>query len=374
MKVLTFSRFGPPADVLELQSLELAPLEKGRVQLKILAAPVNPADLNFIEGTYGIKPELPAVSGIEGCGVVQESRDPRFVPGDHAVFLQRSATWSSHVQVDGGILFKVPTTIDPLQAAMLKVNPATAWRLLTGFRQPEPGSWIVQNADEFRSRPVCDRSSRRRWASGRWSFVRRTDLIDELTVLGADRIVVDGDEGFQEAKAVVGKPGAALGFNAVGGESALRVMNLLAPGGIHVTYGAMARRPLTIPNGALIFKDLQFRGLWITKWIEGASPGEIEEVYGNLSGLADAGMLVQPVDSTFPLERFREALSRTNEGGRGRGGAIRSVVPLGGQRQIPVSPREPGCNSPQGFPCQRRLSVPSLLPSEISALADAPTR
>ena len=33
-------------------------------------APVNPADLNLIEGTYGIKPPLPAICGNEGFGIL----------------------------------------------------------------------------------------------------------------------------------------------------------------------------------------------------------------------------------------------------------------------------------------------------------------
>ncbi|MGC4013001.1 MAG: 2-enoyl thioester reductase domain-containing protein [Luteolibacter sp.] len=315
MQRLAFSRFGPPAEVLELQSIELPPLAEGEVRLKILAAPVNPADLNFIEGTYGIKPELPAVSGIEGCGEVIESSDPRFAVGDHAIFLRRSATWASHVQVAGDILFKVPVALDPRQAAMLKVNPATAWQLLTGFHRPEAGSWIVQNAANSGVGRCVIRLAKS-IGIRTMNLVRRPDLVAELKELGADHVVVDGEEGLQQAKQVIGKPGAALGFNAVGGESALRVMNLLAPHATHITYGAMARRPLTIPNGLLIFKDLQFRGLWITKWIEQASDAEIAEVYDRLAAMALAGGLVQPVDAEFPLADFQAALARATEGGR----------------------------------------------------------
>ena len=36
----------------------------------MLAAPINPADLNTIEGTYPKKPSLPAVGGNEGVGEV----------------------------------------------------------------------------------------------------------------------------------------------------------------------------------------------------------------------------------------------------------------------------------------------------------------
>lgn len=315
MKRLVFHRFGPPADVLGLESSEAVPLAEGGVRLKILAAPVNPADLNYIEGTYGVKPGLPAVPGIEGCGEVVESRDPRFAPGDRAIFLKRADTWADETTVPGDILFKLPPGLDPLQAAMLKVNPATAWRLLTGFRQPVAGEWIAQNAANS-GVGRCVIQLARTLGVRTMNFVRRPELVAELQALGADHVVLDSEDGLQEAKAVIGKPGAALAFNAVGGESALRLMNLLASGGVHITFGAMARRPLTVPNGLLIFKNLELRGLWITRWIDGASASEVTEVYTRLAGHALAGELVQPVDAVFPLEDYRNALVRAAESGR----------------------------------------------------------
>jgi mitochondrial enoyl-[acyl-carrier protein] reductase / trans-2-enoyl-CoA reductase len=35
------------------------------------ASPVNPADINQIQGVYPVKPPLPAVAGNEACGVVE---------------------------------------------------------------------------------------------------------------------------------------------------------------------------------------------------------------------------------------------------------------------------------------------------------------
>jgi trans-2-enoyl-CoA reductase len=314
MQALRFHEFGKPAEVLKLEPLDLAPLADGDVRLKILAAPLNPADLNLIEGTYGVKPELPAVPGIEGCGEVVESRSADFQPGDRAILLRRAGSWATHVQLPAENLFKLPAGIDPLQAAMLKVNPATAWRLLTGFATREPGSWVVQNAANS-GVGRCVIAVAKELGLRTMNLVRRPELIDELLSLGADVVVTDDDAGMETAKAAAdGKP--KLAFNCVGGESALRLMNLLAPEGIHVTFGAMARRPLTVPNGLLIFKNLQLRGLWITKWIEGAPKQELDEAYGKLAALMHRGTMRVPVDSTHSLEAFHQALARLAEGGR----------------------------------------------------------
>jgi len=315
MKHLVFHQTGKPSEVLALEPFELPPLNDGEVRLRLLAAPINPADLNTIEGTYGVKLALPATPGIEGVGEVIESRDPSFAPGDRAIFLRRSATWATHAQVSGDTLFRLPLPVDPLQAAMLKVNPATAWRLLTGFQQPEPGQWIVQNASNS-GVGRCVIQLARTLGIHTMNLVRRPELVGELTALGADQVVNDDDQGLAHAKDLLGKERAKLAFNAVGGDSALRLMNLLDEGGNHITYGAMGRRPLTIPNGLLIFKDLQFRGLWVSRWVENAPPAEVAAVYGFLASEVAAGRLLQPVDSTFALKDFSGAITRSMQSDR----------------------------------------------------------
>ena len=59
-----------------------------------------------------------------------------------------------------------------------------------------------------------------------------------------------------------------LASNAVGGESALRLMDMLAPGGRMVTYGAMSRKSIKVPNGVLMFKGIKVEGLWVTQWLK----------------------------------------------------------------------------------------------------------
>jgi NADPH:quinone reductase-like Zn-dependent oxidoreductase len=315
VNALRFHECGKPAEVLRLEAVEPPPLAEGEVRLRILAAPVNPADLNFIEGTYGVKPELPALPGTEGCGEVVESRAAGFAPGDRAILLRRAGTWAEQATAPAAHLLRLPDGIDPLQAAMLKVNPATAWRLLTGFATPPAGSWIVQNAANSgvgRSVIVLARTLGIRTMN----LVRRPELRDELLALGADAVLTDDDGAVEQALAQTGGARPRLAFNGVGGESALRLMNLLEPGGIHITYGAMSRRPLTVPNGLLIFKDLQLRGLWVTRWIESAPRAELEEVYGRLAGLMVSGALSIPVAAAFPLAGFREALEEVARPGR----------------------------------------------------------
>lgn len=306
---LVFHQTGKPAEVLEVSPFELQPPAAGEVLVRILAAPINPADLNTIEGTYGVKPALPAVPGIEGCGVVEMSGAPGLRTGDKVMFLRRASTWSTHTTISADSIFKLPQEIDPLQAAMLKVNPATAWRLLHGFETLRSGDSIVQNLGSS-AVGRCVIQIARDLGIRTVSFVRRPEVADELRELGADEVFIDDEEGLNAAKDALSGANAALAFNAVGGDSALRLMKLLREGGTHITYGAMGRKPVTLPNGLLIFRDLRIRGLWVTRWVDTATTAEIHEVYHNLTDRMMDGKLVQPVDQTFVLDAFQEALTR----------------------------------------------------------------
>ena len=303
---LVFARTGKPAEVL---AFEKTPLPRGEVVVRILAAPLNPADLNTIEGTYGVTLDLPATPGIEGCGVVESSASTEYLKGDHVIFLKRAATWASHVGVPAETLLKVPTGIDPLQAAMLKVNPATAWQLLHGFAKLNKGDWVVMNAANS-AVGRCVIQLARDLGFRTVAFVRRPELLDPLRDLGSDCVLLDESNSVDEAKQVMAGANAALAFNAVGGDSALRLMKLLREGGTHITYGAMSRKPVSVPNGLLIFRGIKACGLWITKWIEEASREEVRAMYADLAERVASGRLVQSVDSTFPLESFQDAFAR----------------------------------------------------------------
>lgn len=308
-KRLLFRETGKPEEVLEIDAMQPKAPEEGEVLVRMSASPINPADLNTVEGTYGVKLELPAVPGIEGCGVVMESKAEGFAEGDRVVFLERADTWATHATVSAEILFKLPDEIDMTQAAMLKVNPATAWRLLHGFAELKEGDWVVQNLGNS-AVGRCVIQIARDMGVKTISFVRSGETAEELKGLGADHVLLDDSVGQAAAKEIMGGPNAALAFNAVGGDSALRVMKLLRASGTHITYGAMGRKPITLPNGLLIFHDVRVVGLWVTKWLEGAPREEVRSVYTELADRVAAGRIVQPVDKTYALDDFKEALAR----------------------------------------------------------------
>ena len=148
------------------------------------------------------------------------------------------------------------------------------------------------------------------------NVVRREELIDELRAEGGDVVLVDGENLREEVKNATNSAPIPLGLNAVGGESALRLANCLAPGSTVVTFGAMSLRPLKIPNGLLIFKDLRFKGIWINKWYDNATMDERMEAFRRLFEMAKRGLLKTKVEKAYPLSQAKTAVAHAAQGKR----------------------------------------------------------
>ena len=312
-----YDTHGNPADVLRVEPRPWPTPASGEVVVKMRAAPVNPADLNQIEGKYPVRPQLPATPGFEGAGVIAEvaANVTNVAVGDLVILPHNVGTWRDAVAVKAEDLVVVPAGIEPVDAAMLKINPMTAWRLLHDYADLKKGDWLIQNAaNSAAGRAVIQIA--RELGYKTLNVVRRAELIDELQSEGGDVVLVDGESLREEVKAAVNGAPIRLGLNAVGGPSALRLANCLAPGSTVVTFGAMSLQPLKIPNGLLIFKDLRFRGIWINKWYDNATREERMETYRPLFEMAKRGLLKTKVEKAYPLSEVKAAVAQAVQGKR----------------------------------------------------------
>jgi trans-2-enoyl-CoA reductase len=312
-----YEKHGNPADVLHLETRPWPIPAADEAVVKMRAAPVNPADLNQIEGKYPVRPELPATPGFEGAGVVVElgANVKDLTTGTPVILPHNIGTWRDAVAVKAEELVVVPDGIDPVQAAMLKINPLTAWRLLHDYVDLHKGDWLIQNAaNSTAGRDVIQIAHELGFKTV--NVVRRVEVIDELHAEGGDVVLVDGENLREEVKRATGGASIRLGLNSVGGDSALRLANCLAPGGTLVSFGAMSLQPLKIPTGLLIFKDLRFRGIWINKWYDSATPAERMETFRLLFDMARRGLLKTKVEKAYPLGEVNAAVAHASQGKR----------------------------------------------------------
>src|SRR4029077_20476915 len=312
-----YETHGNPADVLHVQSQPWPTPAAGEVIVKMRAAPINPADLNQIEGKYPVRAPLPATPGFEGAGIVAEvgPNVTNIAVGALVILPHNVGTWRDAVTVKADELVVVPAGIEPVHAAMLKINPMTAWRLLHDYVDLARGDWLIQNAaNSAAGRAIIQIAHELGYKTV--NVVRRSELIGELRAEGGDVVLVDSENLRREVADAIGGAPIHLGLNAVGGESALRLANCLAPGSTLVTYGAMSLQTLKIPNGLLIFKDLRFRGIWINKWYDNATPTQRMEAFQRLFEMAKRGLLQTKVEKANPLSEAKAAVAHAARGQR----------------------------------------------------------
>lgn len=302
---------------MSLETVPLQELQAGEVRVQILYAPINPADLNFVEGLYGTLPQLPAIPGNEGVGRVVEvgAGVKSLSVGDLVFPLEGIGTWRTFLHEHESKFARLPDTLDPIQASMLRVNPPTAWQMLHNYRDLKEGSVILQNAANSGVGRAVIQIARSRGIRT-INFVRRIELAEELFALGADAVFTDDAEGQAKAAHLLEKQQVRLALNGVGGDSALRLMDLLSPHGTLVTYGAMSKKSLKVPNKFLIFKGLELKGYWLKPFLEKASHEALHEVFAPLIEMVNEGKLVLPVHEIYPVENFELAIKAAQEHSR----------------------------------------------------------
>ena len=64
--VVCHHEYGVPERVARVEKWELPSPKPNEVLVMQKVAPVNPADLNMLEGQYAVRPPLPAVPGMKG--------------------------------------------------------------------------------------------------------------------------------------------------------------------------------------------------------------------------------------------------------------------------------------------------------------------
>lgn len=230
ISVLVYETHGNPPDVLRLDTQAWPTPAADEVIVQMRAAPINPADLNAIEGKYPGRREVPAVPGFEGAGTVVEmgSTAKGIAIGAQVILPHNLGTWREAVAVKANELVATPPEIEPVQAAMLKINPMTAWRLLHDYVDLKRGDWLIQNAANSAAGRATIQIARELHFKT-VNVVRRAELVQELQAEGGDVVLVDGENLRDEVKTATKGAPIRLGLNAVGGESALRLANTLAP-------------------------------------------------------------------------------------------------------------------------------------------------
>jgi NADPH2:quinone reductase len=318
MRCAMHHSFGDPAEVLVSGDSPIPEPGPGQVRVRMVLAPIHNHDLFTVRGTYGWKPDLPAIGGSEGFGVVDALGEgvQGLALGQRVTAASGRGTWAEYFLAHERMLVPVPDGIGDEVAAQLVAMPLSALMLLE-FLQVEPGQWIVQNAANGAVGKALAMLAGARGVKV-LSLVRREEAVAEMTALGIDHVLCTAGGGWRDtAKALLGKQRARAAVDSVGGQASADLAALLGDGGALVSFGAMAGEPMQVPPGDLIFRDITVKGFWGSRTSREMAPETKQRLFAELVGRAASGELRLPVDAVYELEQAAQAAVASQRPGRG---------------------------------------------------------
>jgi NADPH:quinone reductase-like Zn-dependent oxidoreductase len=305
---------GEPSDVIELSTVSQPALGQDEVLISMEAAPLNPSDFLFIRGIYGVRPAFPSPVGAEGVGRVTKtgSKVDVALQGKRVLILPtyEQGTWADQVVAPVRNIVPVSDEADPLQLAMIGINPATAYLLLNRYVSLMPGDWIGQTAANSAMGQYIIALAKLAGVKT-LNVVRREEAAEQIRQWGGDRVVLQSDDLHQNTEKALDGKKLSLVLDTVGGTPVGELAKSLKDGGSIVVYALLSGQFPAIPPKDLIYRGLSLHGFWLINWIRNAPRVEIQQVYQKLGDLVANGSLSAAVERTYPLEQFKEAFEQS---------------------------------------------------------------
>jgi NADPH2:quinone reductase len=136
MKAMMLKSFGGP-EVFELRDVPKPVPGAGQVLVRVHATSINPLDYQVRRGDYSDLVPLPAITGHDVSGVIEEVGPgvTAFVPGDEVWYtpqiFEGPGSYAEYHVAAQGIVGKKPASLSHLEAASLSLVGGTAWEALT---------------------------------------------------------------------------------------------------------------------------------------------------------------------------------------------------------------------------------------------------
>ena len=286
------------------------------VLLEIRAAALNPADRFLIEGRYPGGPKPPFVVGRDAAGVVVHAdRAGRFAVGDRVLVLQSSATNLAQGTLCERQRFAASTVVpipDGWNFAVAAAAPLvfqTAWQALTCRGEPNQDLFVavigasggvglaaVQLALSLGATVVA--------------LSRSAEKSERLRRLGATHVVsTDAPDVKRAVLDSIGRKGADVVVDTVGGPLLTTAVHLVAPRGAIAVLGVLAGVEGTIPIPSLMFKQASIHGILVS----GCTPDEARAQWTRIVDVLGRSGQRPQIDARFPLADYEAAFARLAE-------------------------------------------------------------
>ena len=310
MKAITYAKYGPP-DILELKEVEKPVPGDDEVLVKIHAASVNPADLDYLRGIFlvriGASP-IPQnkILGSDIAGRIEAvgRNAKQFQPGDD-VFADLSGNgfgaFAEYACVPENVLTLKPAGMTFGEAATLPQAGILALQGLRDKRQTQPGHKVLINCAGGVGTFAVQIA---KLFGAEVTGVDSKMKLDMVRSLGADKVIDYAQEDFtrngQQYDLVI---------DVVAKRSAFDYKRTLSPTGICVFVGgSMPAVLLATLLGPLVLMAGK-KKIGVLAW----KPNKKEDLVF-LIDLLEAGKVVPVIDKVYPLSETAEALRYLEKG------------------------------------------------------------
>lgn len=318
MKAITLNTFGGP-DAFELSEVPKPVPGAGQVLVRVHATSINPLDYQVRRGDYPDLVPLPAITGHDVSGVVEEIGPgvTAFAPGDEVwytpqIFEGPGSYAEYHVAAES-IIGKKPATLSHLEAASLTLVGGTAWEALVvraGLRVGESilihggaggvGHVAIQLAKAMGARVI--------------TTVREANF-EFARSMGADVVIDYAKEDYAEAvMRETADQGVDVVFDTIGGDTLARSPDVLAQLGRLVSIVDIGK-PQNLINAW--GKNASYHFVFTRQ-----NRGKLDE----LRALVERGQLRPHVGATYSLADIPLAHTRLESANNGLRGKIAIAV------------------------------------------------
>jgi NADPH:quinone reductase-like Zn-dependent oxidoreductase len=315
MKALVRDRYGPPAEVLRFEELDTPVPTGDQVLVRVTAASLNAADLDFLHGrptparvAYGLRGPRNRRLGVDVAGTVQAVGEEvtRFRPGDEVfadMYSYGMGSFAEYVCASEKAFLEKPGTMTFEEAATFPHAAILALQGLRAGRPPRAGERMLMNGASGNVGPFAVQIAK---ALGMHvTGVASTAKVDFVRSIGADDVIDYTEESFPDTGRAWDR---ILDVSAT--RSMFEVRRALSPDGVYTwlggTTGSFAQALLF--GAATSFGGRQRLGFTFA-W----RPFHPPDVATLVRSFED-GAVKPVIDRRFPLDQAIEALRYMDDG------------------------------------------------------------
>lgn len=211
----------------------------GEVLVDVQAAAVAHLDVTVSSGTFGLKPQLPYIGGVEGAGIIVAcDEDSGLEPGCQVMLrggglgLKRDGTWAARASVPVKAVTRLAAPLAPEVAATFFVPATTAFVTLHDVAKLEAGEEVIVVGAAGAVGAMVAQQARRAGAKVT-GVVGRADQLAELPD-GVTGVCLDSAE---DVERLANDRPASLLVDTLGGDGLVARTRWVRPGGRAAVIG-----------------------------------------------------------------------------------------------------------------------------------------